>query len=261
MSRIKKYQLQSDPWSELKAFTAARIALGKTGVSVPLREALAFKQAHAEARDAVFSQLDINSLNYKIESLGLIPLALQSLAADRHIYLQRPDLGRRLNVASVDLLKAQNSPGFDVCICIADGLSSLAVQQHVTPLLQLLVPALQKKGFSIAPVSVIEQGRVAIADEVGSLLKARLSVILIGERPGLTAADSLGAYLTFQPIPGLTDESRNCISNIRPEGLVYDRAVSKIQHLISEAFRLQLTGVQLKDLEEVQTNTCLQEKS
>ncbi len=249
MSRIKKYQLQTDPWADLKAFTAARIALGKTGVSVPLKEALAFKQAHAQARDAVFSQLDLEEICLKLEKTGLSVYTLHSQASDRNVYLQRPDLGRKLNPASEDTLKALNSQGYDICICIADGLSSLAVQQNVVPLLEILIPALKTSGFTLTPVTLIQQGRVAVADEVGTHLKARLSIILIGERPGLTAADSLGAYLTFQPMPGLTDESRNCISNIRPEGLVKDRAAAKILHLITEAFRFQLTGVGLKDTE------------
>lgn len=249
MSQIKKYQLQEDPWSDLKAFTAARIALGKTGVSIPLKEALAFKQAHAQARDAVFSQLDLDEICLKLEKTGLPVYPLHSQATDRNVYLQRPDLGRKLHQESDFLLKSLNSQGFDICICIADGLSSLAVQQNACPLLEILIPALQTSGFKLAPLALIEQGRVAIADEVGALLKARLSIILIGERPGLTAADSLGAYLTFQPMPGLTDESRNCISNIRPEGLVKERAAAKILHLITEAFRYELTGVGLKDTE------------
>lgn len=249
MSELKKYIVESDPWADLKAFTAARIALGKTGVSVPLKEAQAFKVAHAEARDAVFSQLDEDNLINNLKGLQLPILTLHSLATDRNLYLQRPDLGRRLDDLSVQILKEQESTGCDICICIADGLSSLAVQNNVRPLLEILVPALQNSRYTIAPLVIIRQGRVAVADEIGVLLKSRLSIILIGERPGLTSADSLGAYLTFQPMPGLTDESRNCISNIRPEGLVYSRAASKIQHLVAEAFRLQLTGVQLKDTE------------
>jgi len=249
LSTLKKYKPAADPWTMLKAFTAARIALGKTGVSVPLKEALALRQAHAQARDAVFSQLDLSQLRKQLQSLQLPVCELHSLATDRHVYLQRPDLGRRLSRDARAMLTEHNGEGCDVCICIADGLSSLAVQLHAVPLLELLVPALQPAGYTLAPVCVIAQGRVAIADEVGALLKARLTVILIGERPGLTAADSLGAYLTFNPLPGLTDEARNCISNIRPEGLSYVRAASKILHLISEAFRLRLTGVQLKDLE------------
>lgn len=249
MSELKKYIVESDPWADLKAFTAARIALGKTGVSVPLKEAQAFKMAHAEARDAVFSQLDEDDLIDSLKGLQLPRLTLHSLATDRNLYLQRPDLGRRLDDLSVKILKEQKGTGYDICICIADGLSSLAVQNNVQPLLEILVPALQNSGYTIAPLAIIRQGRVAVADEIGVLLKSRLSIILIGERPGLTSADSLGAYLTFQPRSGLTDESRNCISNIRPDGLTYNRAASKIQHLVTEAFRLQLTGVQLKDTE------------
>ncbi|MFT4094848.1 MAG: ethanolamine ammonia-lyase subunit EutC [Niabella sp.] len=247
MSNIEKYQPETDPWAVLKSFTDARIALGRTGVSVPLTEALKFKLSHALARDAVFLKLDPTALAHAIENTGLQVVSLQSEAANRNIYLQRPDLGRKLHHQSKAALQERAALHFDIAICVADGLSPLAIERHAIPVLTGLIPPLQEKGFSMAPVSIIEQGRVAIADEVGALLNAKLSLILIGERPGLTSPDSMGAYITFNPAPGLTDEARNCISNIRPKGLAYTAAVSKIMYIINEAFRLQLSGVQLKD--------------
>ncbi|MRG47162.1 ethanolamine ammonia-lyase subunit EutC [Chitinophaga sp. SYP-B3965] len=225
-----------DPWHELKAFTAARIALGRTGSAMPLQEVLRFKLAHAHARDAVYSSLDI-------DALGEVNL-LHSKAADRAEYLQRPDKGRQLNENSRLSLTPVNA---DLAIILVDGLSATAINHHAIPVLDYLYPMLQAKKISLAPVQLVEQGRVAIGDEIGELLKVKLILVLIGERPGLTSPDSLGAYLTWQPRSGLTDEARNCISNIRPEGLPYKLAAEKMYYLIHEALRLQLTGVMLKD--------------
>jgi ethanolamine ammonia-lyase small subunit len=164
---------------------------------------------------------------------------------DRRQYLQRPDLGRKLNDVSVNSL--HNSIAADVAIIIVDGLSATAVNENTIGLLQVLIPQLQAANFKLAPITLVEQGRVAIGDDIGSGLNAKLSLVLIGERPGLSAADSVGAYLTYNPKPGLTDESRNCISNIRPKGLSYKKAAKKIFYLISEAFARKLSGVDLKD--------------
>jgi ethanolamine ammonia-lyase small subunit len=241
--------VQEDPWSSLKAFTTARIALGRTGTAIPLKEVLSFKLAHAHARDAVYSRLDTNGLQEQLHVLHSSTLLLHSSAADRHEYLQRPDKGRRLDAHSTDILTGLSAAFLqkDVAIIIADGLSATAMNVHTLPLLTHLLPMLKAAGLSLAPLCITEQGRVAIGDEIGALLQAKMTVVLIGERPGLSAADSMGAYITFQPRVGNTDELRNCISNIRHGGLQYIAAAGKICYLLQEAIRLQLSGVGLKD--------------
>jgi ethanolamine ammonia-lyase small subunit len=232
-----------DPWASLRAFTAARIALGRTGTSVPLREALAFRLAHAHARDAVYSTLASAQL---LSELQLPIMQVQSRVGTRSEYLQRPDLGRQLAESSSAAL-AEHGASCDVALVLADGLSATATNTHALPLLRRLVPALRQAGLRLAPLVLAEQARVALGDEVGHLLQARLVLVLIGERPGLSAPDSLGAYFTYAPRPGLTDEARNCVSNIRPAGLGYEAAVDKLFYLLSEALRRQLSGVALKD--------------
>lgn len=239
--------IQPDAWSSLRSFTAARIALGRTGVSVPLKESLHFKMAHAHARDAVFSHLEKGKIFTALQAFQLPVFFLHSRAIDRQNYLQRPDFGRCLNEESVSKLANFKSKGYDISISIADGLSASAVNEHAVNVLLLLFPLLQEFKLSVAPFCIVEQGRVAASDEIGSLLQARLSLILIGERPGLSAADSMGAYLTYNPTIGLTNECRNCVSNIRPDGLDYRTASEKLFYLIKEAFRLKISGVQLKD--------------
>jgi ethanolamine ammonia-lyase small subunit len=238
---------EKDPWESLRKFTNARIALGRTGVSIPVRENLSFKLAHAFARDSVYTSLDLATLIEGLQKINHPFQLLHSMALDREQYLQRPDLGRRLNDASITALELD--PGsYDICINMADGLSAAAINHHAIPLLFLLLPMLLTSGFSIAPVCVIEQGRVAISDETGNCLHAKLSIILIGERPGLSSPDSLGVYLTYHPEVGNTDVSRNCISNIGSGGLSYKIAAEKIFYLITESIRLKLSGVGLKDL-------------
>jgi ethanolamine ammonia-lyase small subunit len=244
---IQKFtSIENDAWQSLKSFTSARIALGRTGVAVPLQEALGFKMAHAHARDAVYSELNEVALIEGLQEFQLPIFSLQSRAANRQEYLQRPDFGRQLNAFSKEQLKDENDPK-DVALMVADGLSATAINNHAVPLLQILIPLILDSGFSLAPLSILHQGRVAISDEVGFLLKSKFSVILIGERPGLSSPDSMGAYLTYNPKVGLTDESRNCISNIRLEGLSYQGAAEKILYFIRESFRLQYSGVGLKD--------------
>jgi ethanolamine ammonia-lyase small subunit len=239
---------EADPWARLREFTAARIALGRTGVSEPLHQSLQFKLAHAHARDAVFSQLNSTELANPItHAINLPVLQLQSQVSNRPEYLQRPDLGRKLYESSMRQLQNLPFTAPDIVIILTDGLSATAIKQHALPVLQKLVPALQKAGFTMAPVTLVEYGRVAISDEIGYLLGAKLALILIGERPGLSSPDSMGAYFTFHPQPGLTDESRNCLSNIRPAGLGYQAAANKLFYLLQEALRLKLSGVQLKD--------------
>ncbi len=242
---------EKDPWQSLKKFTDARIAIGRAGTGIPLRENLAFRMAHAHARDAVYSVLDREALAAALDALQLDAVWLHSQALNRHQYLQRPDLGRLPDEAACRSLRDRVA-GSDVCIVIADGLSADAVNSHAVPLLQELVPMLQQVRYSLAPICITEQGRVAIADPIAALLQARLALMLIGERPGLTAADSLGAYLTYNPQPGLTDESRNCVSNIRPAGLGYQAAAIKIFYLVQQAFARRLSGVALKDDSERQ---------
>ena len=200
--------------------------------------------AHAHARDAVYSQLDILRLQEQLRSFHLPVQLLHSSAADRYEYLQRPDKGRRLDTESTGALTSQHA---DVAFILADGLSATAINIHAYPLLEHLLPMLTSAGISIAPLCLVQQGRVAIGDEIGALLRVKVTIVLIGERPGLSAADSMGAYLTFAPKPGTTDEARNCISNIRQEGLSYSLAAGKIFYLLQEALRLQLSGVELKD--------------
>lgn len=235
-----------EPLKALQEFTTARIAIGRVGTSIPLKQSLEFKLAHAHARDAVYSELAVDKLTSSLGQFGVPVLYLHSQVTDRRQYLQRPDLGRRLNDASLNLLQDYRTEN-DVAIIVADGLSATAVNENTKGLLDALIPLLSGNGFKLAPISLVEQGRVAIGDDIGSGLNAKLSLILIGERPGLSAADSLGAYLTYNPKPGLTDESRNCVSNIRHKGLSYKKAAKKIFYLISEAFKLQLSGVELKD--------------
>ncbi|MCC3159819.1 ethanolamine ammonia-lyase subunit EutC [Hymenobacter sp. 15J16-1T3B] len=237
----------ADPWAGLRAFTAARIALGRTGSSVPLREALAFRLAHAHARDAVYSALDVEALLPALQPLGLPVRRVRSQAQDRPQYLHRPDLGRRLAAECRRELTAAGHAPAHVVLILADGLSAEAVNRHAAPVLALLVPRLQQAGFRLAPLVVAEQARVALSDDIGAAVAARLALVLIGERPGLSAPDSLGAYLTYGPRPGLTDEARNCVSNIRPEGLPYAAAADKLLWLVQEALRRQLSGVPLKD--------------
>lgn len=241
--------IQQDPWASLKAFTTARIALGRTGTAIPLREVLNFRLAHAHARDAVYSALAMNALQEQLHSFYLPVLLLHSKAADRYEYLQRPDKGRQLDAESIAALKAADEAFLqkDVVIILADGLSATAMNVHTQPLLEVLIPLLKGAGLSLAPICMVQQGRVASGDEVGDILQAKVTLMLIGERPGLSAADSMGAYITYGAKPGTTDEARNCISNIRQEGLQYEAAGRKILYLIQEALRLRLTGVGLKD--------------
>ncbi|TDW96116.1 ethanolamine ammonia-lyase subunit EutC [Dinghuibacter silviterrae] len=243
--------VEEDAWSALRAFTPARIALGRTGNALPLKEVLHFRMAHAHARDAVYSRLNVEGL----DALGLPVMALHSQARDRHTYLQRPDLGRLLDERSAATLE---HGAYDLVFVIADGLSATAVNHHAVPLLHRLIPALQETGIRLAPLCLLEEGRVAAGDPIAHLLGARMSIVLIGERPGLSAADSMGAYMTFAPRPGLTDESRNCVSNIRPEGLFYAAAADRLLHLIGASMRLGLSGVGLKDQSGGGENTFLE---
>lgn len=241
---------QPDPWAGLRAFTPARIGLGRSGVSQPTGALLEFALAHAQARDAVHTALDAASLAVELALAGFTPLHAHSQATDRAHYLRRPDLGRRLNASSREQLQgAGTRPDTaerpDLIFVVADGLSALAITRHALPMLS--AARAQLTGWSIGPVVIAEQARVALGDEIGELLDARAVALLVGERPGLSSPDSLGIYLTWSPKVGRTDAERNCISNIRPEGLTYGQAAETLAGLLTGARALGATGVTLKD--------------
>jgi len=269
---------------DLRDYTPARVSLTRTGSSIITHDALAFALAHAQARDAVHATLSLPSLLEALRTRNLPAITLKSAAPDRATYLRRPDLGRTLSSQSTQLLidlhhpsatnlsstdpgapfmqshrmggvsseaqtsrpQAASSNHPTLTIILADGLSALALDRHAIPLLDALLPLLTE--FHLTPIVIAEQARVAIADPIGQALKADLTLILIGERPGLSSPDSLGAYLTYAPRPGRTDAERNCVSNIRPQGLDYPAAATRISALAHEATRLQLTGTALKDI-------------
>ena len=260
-----------NPWSDLRRFTDARIGLGRAGISLPTSEMLAFQLSHAQARDAVGFALNINEMSSRLSDLNPAApvLHLRSQADDRTTYLQRPDLGRKLNQSSRTTLasfmagqKQHTESKYDLAIVVADGLSSLAVQQNTQPFISELLGQLgESQQLKLAPITLVEQGRVAIGDDIGELLNAQIVMVLIGERPGLSSPDSLGLYLTWAPKAGLSDACRNCISNIRPAGLSYEEAARRTVYLLREAKKLKLTGVNLKDrtqddvIEHQQPNT------
>lgn len=250
-----------NPWTGLRQFTDARIALGRSGVSLPTAPQLAFQLAHAQARDAVHRSLDVARL-----ADGLVAawpdapppcVLLHSAAADRSQYLQRPDLGRRLDAASLEVLSQLYRPAFadaraqerpyDLALVVADGLSALAIEQNAAPFLYALHQRMVGEGWRVAPLCIAQQARVAIGDDIGQALGAKAVVVLIGERPGLSSPDSMGLYLTWMPRVGLSDASRNCISNVRPAGLAYADAAFKLHYLLTQARQRQLSGVDLKD--------------
>lgn len=267
------------PWDPLRRYTDARIALGRAGHSQPTAAHLAFQLAHARARDAVHLPFDALGVAAALRALGLQTLHLHSAATDRATYLQRPDLGRRLDDASRRTLAAWRDeaggppadavagagagagdaprstgsgpgPAHDLAFVVADGLSALAVHSHAAALVGAVLERLRAdtaQPWSIAPAAVVEQGRVAIGDEVGAGLQARTVVVLIGERPGLSSPDSLGVYFTWAPRPGRHDAERNCISNVRPAGLAIEAAAAKLALLLGQARTRQLSGVGLKD--------------
>ncbi|MEO8005869.1 MAG: ethanolamine ammonia-lyase subunit EutC [Betaproteobacteria bacterium] len=249
VQRFAVVNSKPDPWSSLRRFTSARIGLGRAGGSIPTQKLLEFQLAHARARDAVNCVLHTGTLQAELSAKQVKSLVLASAAPDRHTYIQRPDLGRILSDESKALLesKAQQGQPSDIVFVIADGLSALAAQRHAVPLLATMQRALQREGWRVAPCCIVTQGRVAIADEIGALLSAQISVMLIGERPGLSSPDSLGAYLTWNPTPGRSNAQRNCVSNIRPEGLSYAAAAFKLLHLLRQARDRKLSGLQLKE--------------
>ena len=237
--------MTGDPrWDVLRALTMARIGLRRTGASVATTDHLAFQAAHALARDAVHGSLDLDALARDLQAVGLAPLRLECACPDQATHLLRPDLGRVLAPASAAALDTVAGE-CDAVFLLAGGLSAQAVARHAAPLLAHLLPGLA--GWRIGPACLVERGRVALGDEVASPLGAELVVVLIGERPGLSSPDSLGAYLTWNPHAGRTDAERNCLSNIRPDGLRYDEAARRLLWLMRQARSRRLSGIGLKD--------------
>ncbi|MBC9879494.1 ethanolamine ammonia-lyase subunit EutC [Bradyrhizobium sp. INPA01-394B] len=236
------------PIVDLRSFTPARVALGRSGASLPTKPLLDFTLAHARARDAVHAAFDAPHLAAAVRALGLAVTEVRSRAADRTDYLRRPDLGRQLDAGSTAALAESATAPCQLAIVIGDGLSAAAIHAHGLALLQSLRRRLgEGEAVVIGHVVVASGARVALGDEIGAILGARMVLVLIGERPGLSAPDSLGAYLTFAPKPGLTDAERNCVSNIHKAGLSYDEAALKIAWLVREGLARRLTGVALKD--------------
>jgi ethanolamine ammonia-lyase small subunit len=254
----ERFATPSDPWAALRRHTPARIALGRAGTSLPTREVLRFAAAHAQARDAVHVPLDAAALEADLRARSCEVLQVRSRAATRAEYIVRPDLGRALDEASRAALESARAsaalPAPELCIVVGDGLSAIATQRHAAPVVEALVAALGGGGddppVRIAPVIVATQARVALADGIGALLGASLALMLIGERPGLSSPDSLGAYLTWAPAPGRVDAERNCVSNIRPAGLEPAAAAARLAWLVRAALRRRITGLGLKDESE-----------
>lgn len=236
-------------WSDLRKFTDARIGLGRAGVSLPTAALLEFQLAHAQAQDAVHTQADFTVLNQSLQPQRC--LVLHSQATDRAEYLQRPDLGRVLDEGSRALCEnASLSSGYDLAVVIADGLSARAVNEHAATLTKSLLQRLAQSevnAWNVAPICLVQQGRVAVGDDIAKALSAQMVLVLIGERPGLSSPDSLGAYLSWEPEVGLPDSRRNCVSNIRPAGLPIASAADKLGFLIKEARKRKISGVSLKD--------------
>ena len=239
-------ELEEEFWTSLRRLTAARIGLKRTGASVATGPLLDFQLAHARARDAVHETLDEEKLTAELAGLGLPVVSIASEAADRQTYLMRPDFGRR-PAANAEPALASHKGDYDVAFVVADGLSARAVALHARPVLSQAINALRAEGWQIAPLVIVRHGRVAIGDAVATALGADSVAVLIGERPGLSAPDSMGAYLTFRPHAHTTDAERNCISNVRPQGVGYDVASSKLAYLLRTMRVRRLSGVQLKD--------------
>lgn len=271
----------NNPWSILRDYTDARIGLGRTGISLPTDKLLDFQLSHAKARDAVHMPLDIEKLldgflhmPLELELMnkntpkgvlgeGCTPTLLHSQATNRHIYLQRPDLGRRLNRESKQKLRdIKNQEEYDLAIVLVDGLSSLAIKENAINFIHKLTRELvdDEDSWTLAPFTIVEQGRVAIGDEVGEILNAKATLVLVGERPGLSSPDSLGLYLTYSPKVGLNDSNRNCISNVRIDGLCYKEATKKSMYLLKESRKLKLSGVNLKDRTQDNENGQIKEE-
>lgn len=241
-----------DPWQSLRAYTNARIALGRAGGSLPTAEWLAFRLAHARARDAVWHELDLPVVEWAASQAGLASVEVRSAASTQEAFLRRPDFGRSLAVGEAERLKSYiPSTGAESCLDVAliasGGLSAAAVETQLGPLLAALLPLLRANALTISPLIIVRWGRVALSDAIGAAMQARCALMLIGERPGLATPASMGAYLTYRPRSGLTDADRNCVSNIHGQGLSPELAAQRLEWLITASLRLSLSGVRLKD--------------
>jgi len=242
-------QAHQDQWETLKQFTDARIAIGRTGCSIPTRALLDFQLSHAQAKDAVFQCLNVKLLTEQLQQLGLTPIHVQSQAEHKELYLKRPDLGRLLSTDSTQQLQQirKASQGYDVCIVIGDGLSARAIEENALPFIQALIQPFAEQQWSLAPVVIATGSRVALGDEIAEIFQARMLIMLIGERPGLSSPDSMGLYYTWGAHSGCLDSQRNCISNIRPAGLSIPIATQRLLALMHNSKRLGFSGVDLKD--------------
>jgi ethanolamine ammonia-lyase small subunit len=248
MSKDNSPAITQDNWQSLSQFTSARIALGRAGMSLPTCATLEFQLAHALARDAVNIPLDFAKLEQRLTALGHQTLTLQTQAKNHSMYLQRPDLGRLLSASAMIRLEQEAQIQADAVVVVADGLSSTAIEHHAEPFLGLLLPRLHAMDYQLPPVCLVKHGRVAVGDAIAEHFAAKLCIVLIGERPGLSSPDSMGIYFTYQAKSGIsTDADRNCISNIHKNGLSYEQALKKLLFLISESEKIRLSGVNLKD--------------
>ena len=242
-----------DPWKKMRLATQARIGLARVGYAVGTKDLLAFQAAHAGARDAVLKPWDSSQTMSRLVASGAKTILAKTKVGGRQEHLKRPDLGRELAEDSREqLAQTVETRQFDIVCAVTDGLSARAIESHFVPLWEIVKPLLQAEGYHVAPIVLVPFGRVALSDEIGEALKAKLVLMFVGERPGLSSADSLGIYLTFNPSKQNTDANRNCISNVRPPaGLDYETTAAKLMFLIRESLRRKLSGVELKEDAEV----------
>lgn len=258
-------QAHQDQWETLKQFTDARIAIGRAGCSIPTRALLDFQLSHAQAKDAVFQSLNVELLAEQLQQLGLNPIHVKSQAEHKELYLKRPDLGRLLCSHSVEQLQKikTDQQHYDVCIVIGDGLSARAIEENALPFIQALIQPFAEQEWSVAPIAIATGSRVALGDKIAEIFKARMLIMLIGERPGLSSPDSMGLYYTWEAHSDCLDSQRNCISNIRPAGLSIPIATQRLLALMHNSKQLGRSGVDLKDehvvpiLEESQNRKLL----
>lgn len=251
LSKNIQYQAQShqDQWETLRQFTDARIAIGRAGCSIPTRALLDFQLSHAQAKDAVFQCLNVELLSEQLQQLGLNPVHVKSQAEHKELYLKRPDLGRLLSHNSFQQLQSikLDNQAYDVCIVIGDGLSARAIEENALPFIRALIQPFSEQQWSLAPIAIATGSRVALGDEIAEIFQARMLIMLIGERPGLSSPDSMGLYYTWEAHPGCLDSQRNCISNIRPAGLSIPIATQRLLALMHNSRQLGRSGVDLKD--------------
>ncbi|MBM9500050.1 ethanolamine ammonia-lyase subunit EutC [Leptospira sp. 201903071] len=242
-------------WQDWKQWTTARIGLGRSGVALPTKEILQFRLDHAKARDAVWAEVDFTALVDFFSERDISSVMIKSKATSREEYLARPDLGKKISSQSFQILEefreknSKFSEDFDLSLVISDGLSASAIRDSLLPFLEIFLPSLENSKIKMSPVTIVKNGRVAIGDEIGEFWKSKAVIILIGERPGLSTENSLGLYLTYHPSSGLTDEKRNCISNIRLGGMSFSDASRKATYLLTLSLQKKLSGVYLKDEE------------